>query len=48
MKPFAEKIFLIEIINRIKGAPRALDRLRQATRDEANAEADLRRCEQAG
>src|SRR5271167_408026 len=39
MKPFAEKIFLIEIISQIKGARRALDQLRKAISDEGNAEA---------
>lgn len=34
MKPFAEKIFLIEIISQIKGARRALDQLRKSISDE--------------
>jgi hypothetical protein len=38
MKPFAEKIFLMEVISQIAGAGRALERLRQATK-EGNAEA---------
>jgi hypothetical protein len=39
MNPFTEKIFLIEIISQIAGAKRALERLRQATKEKGDAEA---------
>ena len=38
MTPFAEAIFLTEIVNQIKGARRALDRLKLAAK-EGNSEA---------